>query len=119
MEEIVIFLQIVEGIGVKNIMDISMEEYYVFEIGFKDYQVYFIEVREGCVEFDGEKLVSLIDSFMFILYKYLINEVDILLFLKLYDGKCDFEKIFREEVGKVFNVVMKDFGYRVSNEFLY
>jgi hemerythrin-like domain-containing protein len=119
MEETAIFPQIAEGTGVKNIMDTSMEEHHAFETGLKDYQAYLIEVREGRVELDGEKLVSLIDSFMPTLHKHLINEVDTLLSLKLYDGKCDLEKIFREEVGKALNVAMKDSGYRVSNELLH
>lgn len=113
-EETLVFPGINELTGVPGLMDGNVDEHKAFHDGLSAYTAYLDKVRSGKEELDGDKLVSIIDSFAAVLRDHLENEIDTLLGLEKYEDKCDWGAWFKETIDKVVVPAMKKSEYRVS-----
>lgn len=114
VEEEKVFPRINEVTGVPGLMDANVDEHKAFHDGFEVYIEYLDKVRAEKEEFDGERLVSIIDSFAPVLRDHLENEIDSLLALDKYSDKCDWGKWFKQIVDEIVTTAMKRSEYRVS-----
>lgn len=76
-EEDIFFPQLVKLAGDNHLFDLELDEHKQFTAGAEEYKKYIYGVRPE--EFEGEKLVKLIEAFGDILHKHLVSEVEMLL----------------------------------------
>ncbi|KAK7426928.1 hypothetical protein QQZ08_006520 [Neonectria magnoliae] len=112
-EETAIFPEINELTGVPGLMDSNVDEHKAFHDGLSAYTEYLDRVRSGNEEFDGDKLISIIDSFAVVLRDHLANEIDTLLGLEKYEDKCDWGAWFKAAIDKIVAPAMKKSKYRL------
>ncbi|KAH6996478.1 hypothetical protein BKA56DRAFT_666700 [Ilyonectria sp. MPI-CAGE-AT-0026] len=114
VEEEKVFPRINEVTGVPGLMDANVDEHKAFHDGFLVYIEYLDKVRAKKEEFDGERLVSIIDSFAPVLRDHLEHEIDSLLALDKYSDKCDWGKWFKQIVDEIVTTAMKRSEYRTD-----
>lgn len=83
-EETTIFPQIEEMTGQPGLMAANVDQHAAFHDGLARFDEYLKGVQEGAEKFDGQKLRSVIDSFMGELRKHLSDEIVTLLALSQY-----------------------------------
>ncbi|KAH6895319.1 hypothetical protein B0T10DRAFT_455581 [Thelonectria olida] len=114
LEETKVFPDINRITGVEGLMDGNVEEHKAFHGGLDKYKEYLQGVRDGKEEYDGEKLVGIIDSFGPVLQVHLSNEIDTLMAMDKYEDKCDWEAWFKKTIDAVMGQTMKDATYRTD-----
>jgi hemerythrin-like domain-containing protein len=113
-EDSTLFPSMGEIAGVPGLMDVNTNEHAGFHDRITLYAEYLKEVIQGKEKLHGEKVKSLIDSFMPELHTHLENEIDTLVNLEKYD-KVDWDAWFKKEVGKMIKEMMGQYEYRVSS----
>jgi hemerythrin-like domain-containing protein len=111
-EDSKIFPSMAEIAGVPGLMDVNTNEHTLFHDKIEQFGKYLKEVIQGKEKLDGEKVKSLIDSFMPELHTHLGNEIDTLVSLEKYD-KVDWDTWFKKEVGAMIKESMGRYEYRV------
>lgn len=88
-EEVMVFPQLEKLVGAPGIMAANVAQHEAFHSGLDSFQAYTKAVLGGSEKYSGEKLKTIIDSFMPTLRQHLSDEIDTLLALKKYDDKVD------------------------------
>jgi hemerythrin-like domain-containing protein len=84
-EEKYFFPAIEEYTGLKGLMEVNVHQHEAFEPGFDKFTEYVGAVTPE--EFDGKKLIKIIDSFGEVLTEHLNDEINTLLGLEEYGGE--------------------------------
>lgn len=114
-EEQMVFPDINRITGIEGLMDGNIAEHQQFTQGLTQYQEYIAEVKESREKYDGEKLVSIIDSFGPTMRDHLEHEIETLVRLDKYEDKCDWAKWFKKTIDAIVGNQMKNSRYRVSH----
>ncbi|CAJ0555343.1 Ff.00g054080.m01.CDS01 [Fusarium sp. VM40] len=100
-EEDILFPAIEEMSGEKGIMDRNIEQHHAFSQGLKDYNIYISACLRDTEEYNGSRLLTIIDSFGHELADHLAQEITTILNLRQYGTKMDkFEEKFKEWADK-------------------
>ncbi|KAI6756113.1 hypothetical protein HG530_011849 [Fusarium avenaceum] len=100
-EEDILFPAIEEMSGEKGIMDQNIEQHHAFSQGLKDYNIYISACLRDTEEYNGSRLVAIIDSFGHELADHLAQEIITILNLRQYGTKMEkFEEKFKEWADK-------------------
>ncbi|KAK6224736.1 hypothetical protein QIS74_03063 [Colletotrichum tabaci] len=101
-EEETVFPQIERLAGVPGLMQANVAQHEAFHDGLHAYMGYLEKVHKSDEAYSGERLRSIIDSFMPTLRQHLSDEIDTLLKLGDYDRDWEawFEKLVKELLAK-------------------
>jgi hemerythrin-like domain-containing protein len=92
-EEKVLFPLLEQGLEMPGFMEKNVEEHQAFANGLTTYDAYVGSLREGKEQYDGAKVLKLIDSFGEILTEHLKGEIETILSLEQYTEKLDWVAI--------------------------
>ncbi|KAF9870100.1 hemerythrin HHE cation binding domain-containing protein [Colletotrichum karsti] len=108
-EETDVFPEIEKMAGVTGLMQANVAQHEAFIGGLHEYMGYLQRVQKEEEAYSGEKLKSIIDSFMPGLRQHLDDEIDTLLKLGEYDREWDvwFEKLMKKLLGKSNDPALK------------
>lgn len=113
-EDNTLFPSMGEIAGVPGLMDVNTNEHAGFHDTITEYSDYLKKVIQGKEELLGEKVKSLIDSFIPELHTHLGNEIETLVNLEKYD-KVDWDAWFKKKMGRMVKESMGQYEYRVSS----
>lgn len=113
-EEQMLFPEINEMTKSPGLMDANVNEHQLFHTGLDEFMGYLKTVTDGEVEFDGEKLRAIVDTFMPQLRDHLENEIDTLVELSKWDKEVDWVAWMNGNTQKIVMKNMKSPVFRVS-----
>lgn len=98
-EEADFFPFVEEATGKKGLMDANVEQHHAFQTGVEGFHAYVRDCIRGKENYDGDKVVKMIDGFGETLAKHLADEIPTLLQLREYgEEKLGLmEKMFQDE----------------------
>ncbi|KAM0329540.1 hypothetical protein ACHAQA_004849 [Verticillium albo-atrum] len=77
------FFPLIEKLsGEKGIMDGNVDQHHAFRDGLESFHVYFEACKADQTKYDGEKIVTMIDSFGSVLVQHLTEEIPTIVNLK-------------------------------------
>lgn len=97
-EEEVAFPLLDEEIGIENYMEPNKEQHEAFGPGFKEFDAYIQDIKDGKEPYDGAKIKEVLDKFASILVNHLVEEVVFMEGLERYEDKVNWVK-YRKAVG--------------------
>ncbi|KAF6830684.1 hemerythrin HHE cation binding domain-containing protein [Colletotrichum musicola] len=100
-EETEVFPEIERMAGVPGLMAANVAQHEAFSSGLYEYMEFLSKVQRHKEAYTGERLKSIIDSFMPVLRQHLSDEIETLLKLRDYD--CDWEDWFDKLVKRLLS----------------
>ncbi|KAF1808215.1 hypothetical protein P152DRAFT_253719 [Eremomyces bilateralis CBS 781.70] len=97
-EEEHFFPELRKRTGDDQLMTENEEQHHRFHGGMERYRAYLAEVKRsrGCRDFDGRKLIGIMDSFKDALMEHLADEIPTIQALEKYAGKLDLNQLMEE-----------------------
>jgi len=114
VEETLIFERIERLAEAPGIMQANIEQHNQFHPGLDLFSVYLADVRLGKEQFDGRKLMGIVDGFMPILTQHLHDEIQTLKTLSVYEHKTDWKKRWMEMSDEIVSKVINDPVFKVG-----